>query len=371
MTRAAIFGGIVLVCIGGLFWAAGNLNRPTIAAPAATTSGTETLRLPAGNTQDESLARILQVKDYTSRREQLIRAFEVLIARDPELAADAMLKLDPKFREYDILWMVSEALTDLDPEKAFAFARELDGTDYRMAEHVRKAALSKLALENPAVGAELVLRRYTPETQFRGLDVIAEAWGVRDPVAAMGFADRLSDPHLRMGYLAQVFSGIASQNSTAAMSLANSATFSEAERDRIADVLIQPLIENSPQQAVQWAMDLPESFASRTNAVLTSVEAWGNRDVDGAGAFVEELPIGESRDLAVLGFVRSLNVINPTAATALTASIERESLRRQAFLAVADGYRGRDADVANAWLASLSMLPDEWQEELESRIRVR
>ena len=113
-----------------------------------------------------------------------------------------------------------------------------------------------------------------------------------------------------------------------------------------------------PEAALEWATALPKAD-QRQQVILSAVGSWAQADPQSAAAWADSLPAGESRDGAAQALAYALNVQQPETAWAWALNIGDKGQRMSAIQTVYRTMRNKDAAMADQWLQSASLSPDE------------
>jgi hypothetical protein len=93
------------------------------------------------------------------------------------------------------------------------------------------------------------------------------------------------------------------------------------------------------------------------------ISSWSQNDPAGAGAWLQSLSPGSSRDAAVSNFSSNVVHLDPQSASQWAESISDEGMRNSQIEVVAQNWLNSDETSARAWIAQ-SNLPNETKTRL-------
>jgi hypothetical protein len=281
-------------------------------------------------------------------------------ARDPQHAAEAVMKLGSDYAALEALKQVGKAWAQTDPEAGLRFAASLDATSRAaLATEVMRAWAEKNVASAAAFAAG------QPDMSFRSAlaQGLVSAWGKTDPAAALAWSQENLRGAARTEAIAGLVKAAAEKSLTSASQLVADmepgpaqnracasifetwfnkgkgerdaafewlASLPDAEARRAAlervqwnwmwndpigvrdflngpygnlasPSMIQQVARNqaarNPEAAMEWASNLPaDRAADARNAVL---ENWLSVRPEGAAAYARKLPAGPERDHAI------------------------------------------------------------------------
>ena len=211
------------------------------------------------------------------------------------------------------------------------------------------------------------LRKRDPERSARTIASLGNAdkikfaalqWALKDPGAAMRWAQELPDEKLRAEALKGVWQEFTSKHpEEAAAQLSKNSAAAPFIADTGKDIA-RNLAEKDPQKAAQWAATLRQPEA-RKEAFSALGEYHAGKDGADAGQWLNTLPEGVDRESAIKGFVYRAKDNYPEEATAWATAIQDTDARRAA-LSTALGYWCRnDLLAALEWLQTSPGISDE------------
>lgn len=121
---------------------------------------------------------------------------------------------------------------------------------------------------------------------------------------------------------------------------------------------VEAMVENDPRQTADWlgslAEDDPLNHPANTRFALSS---WAETDSVAASTWLSEQPQGKHRDLAITGFVQSVQHYDPAIATAWADTISDPVARLTSLEKSILQWKIQDATSANDWLEQSQLEP--------------
>jgi hypothetical protein len=173
----------------------------------------------------------------------------------------------------------------------------------------RQAAIFALAYEAARTEpiAALEQARALPATRERD-ELLVHAisqWTAIDSTTAAAWAMEVSDSALRERLVASVAVSSAEADGAAAATLAANTLSAGEEQNRATVSIVQRWAENSPQAAAAWVAQFPD-IPMRAAAVENLLAIWTAQDIEAAGKWVRELPVGSLRKLGITAYAQAL-----------------------------------------------------------------
>lgn len=218
-----------------------------------------------------------EILDLTQRIQEALKTGELadhelvftnllleLIKKDPHSAATLAESMQPGPLREEMLRRVAQHWTEQDPASAKQWAEQLSD------EHERDSALADVCFQ------------------------IAQG----DPRQAIQLADQKDLGKLPGGILQNLVQQWAAKDLDSAVAWVNERPAGK-EKDQMLSRVAMVLAETSPAKAAQMVVDQIPAGDTQTEAVISVVYQWANRDLPGARAWVERFPEGQLRDRAL------------------------------------------------------------------------
>lgn len=255
-------------------------------------------------------------------------------------------------------------------------------------ERERLDLIARWAARDPLAALDYVRSDLRGDRRAQGLSIVFKTWARRDPRAAWGWVTRnmpgatpnldevigevgRSDPALAT----ELVSGWASTHPGSAQELylaairgmAYAGSFTEAaqaiegaavpgtgERDDLVTYLAGQWARYQPEQAAEWARQLPAGPA-RDQAMTSLSIAWADRDPAGAAKFAFGLPPGTSRERALEEVVSKWLTVDPTQARdwVINQGVHDDFDRAVAAIATQPQLMGSQPAVALQWAGDI------------------
>lgn len=330
------------------------------------------------------------------RREVLHRLGHNWARHDPENAAAWAATLEGNDRRH-ALESALHGWSENDPEGAARFVIELPTSEqnlhmvhamaHRWGERDREAALSwSSGLQNPALreramggvigawgdndpqeAAHFAASIGSYYERHRVLDVAARRWAMKDTTEALKWAGDLPVQE-RQRATRSVLREVAEHDPERAAGLYNelSATNDRPGQEyrRIAEEIAHVWSSNNPQDAAEWAVNLPESSDIQRSAVRSVAERWLRMDPEGAGEWILQLPQGRSRDAAAERVAERTIHSDPATAFQWANSIQDEGHSTGTMHHVLSRWNSTDSSAARAAFEGASDLTPHQREHL-------
>ncbi len=356
------------------------LRQPAAPPPAPSPRATPT---PTATVDKTALAAALEITDPRERARELGRAFQLLIAADPE-AALVTLSSIRSGSDYDLaLFLVLDAIGLRDPERALALARELAITREQSA--IYSAFFDRFTRENPAIAVQRLALVPAGPGRENALRALASAWLRGDAPAALLWVQSLPAVD-RAPALESALNELALKDPLQTIELA-SKSLTGAERDRTLFHALQKITATDPAAAAglvsllppgelqtRAALDVARNLAGKnppaalafvqtlpagsaqTLALNNVLTGWAATDPAAAGRHVATLPPGPAQDAAV-AHVAVLLAAQPPNALAWAQTLTAESARDAALISIASAWAQKDPAAATRWVAAQPTSP--------------
>ncbi len=349
-------------------WAGGNPANATKAAGAA-------LALPPG---PERTAALVGAADSWARRDagalldwavalpptDSAVLTDALIAagnHQPALAAQYVANLTDASARNQVIAEIADSWsmgywrdrTNTDPAAALDWLNQVaNGTTYDKAV---KSIFSDLAENDPAGGADLLVKLSDPLDREAVIAQLADQWSAKDPVAALAWAQALpeADGVVRTAALRSAVAGLAGQDLPAALAYVQGLSNPPALLS-VAPVLAQAMAKMDPPAALDWVANLPGGL-EKDQAVSTVLVAMAASDFSAAWTQAAALPAGVGHDGAMDSLVAALSKHDPAQAADFLEKYDTGVPGESAIVAVAANWAKTDPTAAAAWIETLPL----------------
>ncbi|MBM3846231.1 MAG: hypothetical protein FJ405_08100 [Verrucomicrobia bacterium] len=181
--------------------------------------------------------------------------------------------------------------------------------------------------------------------------IVAGHWADRDTTAALGWASGLPE-EVRGEAIASVVLREASRSSEKALSMVQSLP-AGYERDELMGKLAGAWAEQWPERTADWAAGLGTT-SERTAALEGLTDTWARQNGNTLGPWIESLPTGAARDVAVRSWNQSENFLrDPAWGISMAFTIESVVEREQAIQAAWNRWNAYEPEAAEAWRTSI------------------
>lgn len=366
---------------------------------------------------DERVALLLSVAGDAERSR---RVLETVSPEETDGIAQALLARPPANDRNAALVAVIEAMGRSDPARATGL---LDGLQEpvlraRLAANIAEtwagshpdAAARWLVTDgarylDPASAAAPLLRALAQWSAFdpenaakfaadqppdrgplaRSLGLASEAWGQKDPAAALAWAQAVPVADPRRDLIVQsVWQGWTERDpAQAATALGQRLGSSPPLPAELAGTVAKAWAAVNPNASAQWALTLPPGPARRNALYQVAatwtqtdpggasrwagslpasgvrpeiwreiVGTWADADLDAAGSWLGALPLGRDHDEAVSAYVPKLEPTDPEKALSWAGTISEPGSRAEQVQAILGRWARRDAASARNWAAA-------------------
>ncbi len=391
-TRLWVF--LVLALLAALalaFWWFGRKpsSAPAPSSATASQSPATSQSTPSGQTASTAandprpaLTRALALSDPRQRAREFGELLQAWIARDLE-GALAYLRTLPRGPEYSqALIMVLDALARRDPERALQLAAELAVT--REDRIIYNILFDRFARESVPTAIQRLALVPAGEARENALRALTDAWVSADYAAALAWARSLADAGDRRIAIESALVDIAQREPLVVLELAPQ-NLEGASLERVLATALRKLNETDPTRAASLLSLLPAGGDPHTLAAIEIARTWVTRDAPAALVWLDTLPAGRARDLALGNLLQvwgqqapdlagrhvvqlspgaTLNHVAPVLAATLAQSDPQNAIawagtlgsdpaRSASLVAIASTWAQRDPAAALAWAITL------------------
>jgi hypothetical protein len=288
-------------------------------------SGRESLRMQTANSiMKTDVEQGLQVmKDWNIRNYiPDMKKVAEWAARDPQRAAESVLKLGNDYAANEALKQVGKAWGDSDPKGGLRFAATLlPGARATLGGEIIKRWAEKNVVSAAAFAAE------QSDAPFRAAlaQGLAGTWGKTDPAAALAWSEQNLRGAARTETIAGLIKAAAEKNLTTASELVSNMEPGAAQNRACASIFETWFNKGKGERdaAFEWLGSLPDSAARK--AALERVQwDWMWRDPEGVRDFIAGSHGDLASDSMVHQVARNQAARNPEAAMRWAASLPAE-----------------------------------------------
>jgi len=226
-------------------------------------------------------------------------------------------------------------------------------------------AFSQAAFEANSVQGAIAMMQSLPAGRTKDLaasgisNSMSQAPTTAEPQAAMDIATGIGDSEMRTNAQANVLHRWFARDRAAAMQCMQSLPVGPT-RDLaamyIANELSMRKIEDRPA-AVNMASGIGDT-KMRTDALKIAVQFWYRVDPAAAIQWMQTLPVGPSKDTAVIGICLGKAYADPQAGMNMASEIADSDIRTEAQKNVVEEWSWRDPAAATQWINSSSLQQD-------------
>ncbi len=220
----------------------------------------------------QALRAAESIRDQQERDQQLSDLFQQLVAQNPREAAAFLQSLpDSHPRVEGWILELSSSWFESDPTAALDWIKKLSNEGRQLSALQRVTPMAS-ASTAPSV-AEALMGIKSGEELARMATILANIWS-SDPAAATHWLLSLNDSHSRLEGLKSIMSSWG---------------------------------EKAPVQAASELLQMPEALRSHPDVIGPLLEAWMRKDADGAVEWINALPAGDTRTVALAQISFSLS----------------------------------------------------------------
>jgi hypothetical protein len=298
------------------------------------------------------------------------RAFESALHgwsdEDPAAAAQYVAQLTISEQNLHLVHSMAHRWAESDQKAALEWG--LAQSEPAKRERALGGVVSSWSDTDPAAAANFASSIESNFERNRVLEVAARHWANQDTNAAMEWAqgligeDRQRATRSILHEVAEYDPGRAAQiydNITSSLPLKLQTT---QDHRHIAEEIAAVWSSNSPQEAANWAIELPESGEVRRSAVGNVAEHWLRLDSMAAGEWILQLPQGKIRDAAAERVVGSTVQSDPSTAFEWANSLSDEGHSTDLMREVLHRWNSTDPNSARAALDTATVSSEQRRE---------
>lgn len=305
----------------------------------------------------EALKFLMEDGHSPWQMEQYENLFSARAGQDPDAAIAALAELPPGNKQQAYQGIV-QALSQKDPEEAFAFAETIKNQQWRS--QAIQAIVGNLAMSDPDTALSYLDSLPRGQARQNALSSIASVLMSSDPSRAMSWIEsnlQGAEKHKALGNLVQTLSHSDPQGAAELYDrFASCAPTDEQQNEWIqgARNITSQWAAADPESAKDWVLKMPAGEL-RTSSLSQLVDSWGNTDVTGAANFVLTLAAGAERDQAVSQLIYDVRHEEPESAFLWAESISDDSKRENAVRKTIDHWKQDDPQAAQEAVQSANI----------------
>jgi hypothetical protein len=302
----------------------------------------------------------------SDRRRALQEVLHGWSEEDPAGAANYVTQLPTSEQNLHLLHAMAYRWAERDQAAAMEWASAQ--TDPAKRERSMGGVVSSWSDAEPAAAAEFAASIESHYERHRVLEVAARRWASQDTTEAMEWAQGLPSAD-RLRATQSILREVAERDPELAATIYEDMTAAwpaeaRVTRDsrRMAQEIASVWSSSSPQEAAEWAGQLPEAGEVRRSAVQNVAEHWLRIDSTAAGEWILELPEGSTRDAAAERVVGSTIRDDPALAFQWAGSLSDEGHSTGLMRDVLDRWKATDSVSAQAALGAANVSPEQRRE---------
>jgi len=302
----------------------------------------------------------------TDRRRALDSALHGWSEEDPASAARYVAELPNSEQNLNLVHEMTRRWAERD--RAAAMEWGATQSDPAKRERAMGGVVSSWSDTDPAAAANFASSIDNLFVKHQVLELAARRWANQDTAAAMEWAQGLPGAD-RQRATESILRGVAEHSPERAAAIYGKLTASlppesqtAHEYRRMAREIASAWSSASPQDAANWAMELPASGEVRREAVGEIAERWLWIDSMAAGEWILQLPEGKLRDAATERVVGTILPTDPAVAFDWAMSLSDEGHRTGLMREVLHRWSNTDRTSAHAALDRANISPDQRRE---------
>ena len=319
-----------------------------------------------GRQDGEAAAEWARSLEGMNQRRALESALHGWSEENPAAAAQYVTQMPISEQNLHLVHAMARRWAESDQKTALEWSSTL--SDPAIRERAVGGVVSSWSDSDPAAAANFASSIQNNFERNRVLEVAARRWANQDTAAAMDWAqglvgaDRQRATHSILREVAEYDPGRAAsiyQDLTANLTLKSKTTH---EYRHMAEEIASVWSSTSPQDAANWAMELPEAGDVRRSAIGNVAEHWLQLDGMAAGEWILQLPKGEIRDAAAERVVGSTVQSDPATAFEWANSLSDEGHSTDLMREVLDRWSNTDPNSARAALDTATVTAEQRRE---------
>ncbi|MFN3408278.1 MAG: hypothetical protein ACK45B_04750 [Limisphaerales bacterium] len=246
-----------------------------------------------------------------SLRSELLRRWA---ATDPAAASQWAEQLPPGPLRFAALRDIADTRAEENPADAIEWVNTLPDAGERAA--LTADFAYEIARTNGLAAVQMVTGLIPSRERDDALAHALRQWADADAATAAQWVDSVADVALRQRLLADLAEVYSQQNPAAAAALVSTALADSPLQNRAAVAVVQQWAQTAPAEAARWVEQFPMG-ETRQAATENLLLLWAAREAAAPAQWVESLPPGEVREAARLALQHAQSLAAVTAAAAL------------------------------------------------------
>jgi len=289
------------------------------------------------------------ISDTSLRTAAQEKVVEQWSEKNPAAATQWMQSL-PEGRTKDLAASgISQSMVENDPQAAMDMASGIGDSNLRT--EAQKNAARAMFSKDPAAAIQWIQSLPVGQTKDIASSTISKSIVEKDPQAAMDMATGIGDSNLRTKAQKRVAMEWSEEDPAAAIQWMQSLPVGQT-KDIASSTISKSIVEKDPQAAMDMASGIGDSNL-RTEAQENVVEQWSKNNPAAAAQWMQSLPEGRTKNLAASGISQSMAEKDPQAAMDMAKGIGDTGIRAEAETTVATAWMSHDPAAAIQWMQSL------------------
>ena len=138
------------------------------------------------------------------------------------------------------------------------------------------------------------------------------------------------------------------------------ANASSTYADGVAGGLVFKIVEADLAKAAEWVLRDHTSPLAKTSAFVVSSKMTSDDPVAAAN-WIQQLPVGRTRDLALHGMITKLSAVDPEAASQWLSLYSSPDVRQRTVPAIFTVWNSIDSVAAGEWVRNLKDVDEKWK----------
>lgn len=329
-------------------------NNPSAAVMQAS-------QMPAGQLQEQSilaavsvwvakdpLAALAWVERQTGpNRDRLMEdAVRYWQETNPEAAASYVQKLPPGSQRENLIPQFAADWSFRDVASAMTWVQKLPDDPVKM--RALEKVISSWAMTDPLGAADLIAKQPAGQSKTTMLEQLGATWPQNDPEGALEWSLAHTSAEVEQHVMTAALGRVAAEDPARAVAALEHLKSPEA-RSQTLRAIASNWIRKDPQEAMRWAMSLPDS-----KIATDAIERWSSRDPGAVGSWLNTLEPGERRDSFVSSYTWRLQFYDAEAAATWANTMADANARQPLVRSIVKTMAQYDPDAAARWIQAQS-----------------
>lgn len=217
---------------------------------------------------------------------------------------------------------------------------------------------------DPEATGAWIMQQGSPQVRREALRALAENWAKRDPSAALDYAQKISDVHLRNSFVSSAIYKFSDSNPMAAANWLSS----DAAKPPDIYAYVGWKVSTSyaafdPGSAAGWASSITDDRL-RNQALSAISKSWSQTNPTEAVQWIGSLRDAESRDVATAAFSEQLAEENPATAAQWASRISDPIRLSISLKKIVSDWKKIDPNAARSFVLSSTVIPADLRQKL-------